>query len=229
MMTKAFGGDALNFLAAALGASGLGLAAWIWRFGPAGPIPVHLDLQGRVNRWGDRTEVALVLGGLTVLLGICYLMMAAMAHRQPRDSSTWRSLRIGRIILLVVGAMVGALLALMTYDPPAPDGSATIQWLPAILSLVFLITGALLGKTSPNPFVGVRTYWSMKSRLAWDKSNRLAGRLFFWIGLGGLAATPMAPASEVLLGLLVAILAAAVLAVIESWRVWRADPDRSFP
>lgn len=222
---------ALDLIALAEGVVGLGLAGWIWRFGPAGPIPMHFDFYGRVDRWGGRTEAALVIGGLTLVLGLCYLLMAAMAARQGEDSPTRRSMRIGKIILMATGALIAALLAYMTYGGTgqASGGGGPYKLLAPLLSLIFLVVGALLGKTSPNPFVGVRTYWSMKSRLSWDKSNRLAGRLFFWIGLIGLAATPLAPPPVVLAALVGAILLAAVLSIFESWRVWRNDPDRSFP
>jgi uncharacterized membrane protein len=223
--------DGLNLLAALEAAGGLGLAAWTWRFGPTGPIPMHFDLSGHVNRWGDRTEAALVMGGLTLVLSLCYVMMAAMVRGQPQDAPTRRSLRIGRIIIMAVGALIGGLFTYMTFGGFTPEAgnAAPARLLPSLLALIFLVVGALLGKTSPNPFVGVRTYWSMKSRLAWDKSNRLAGRLFFWIGLLGLAASLVAPPAPVSAALIVAIIVAAAASIIESWRVWRSDPDRSFP
>ena len=59
-----------------------------------------------------------------------------------------------------------------------------------------------------------------------DRSNRLAGRLFFWIGLAGLAAAPFAPQPLGVYALIGAILIAAALSVLESWRVWRDDPER---
>jgi uncharacterized membrane protein len=220
----------LNLLAAAEGAAGLGLAAWIWRFGPTGPIPMHFDLYGRVDRWGGRTEAALMLGGLTVVMAVCYLMITAMASRLPPDAGSGRGLRTGRVIILAVGALIGLLMTYTTLGlGQSPGHAMPARALPLILSLIFLVVGAPLGKTSPNPFVGVRTYWSMKSRLAWDKSNRLAGRLFFWIGLAGLGGAVIAPPAEVSVALILALIAAAALSIFESWRVWRADPDRSFP
>ena len=94
------------------------------------------------------------------------------------------------------------------------------------LSLIFLLTGAFLGRVGPNPVVGVRTPWSYKSRLAWDRSNRLAGRLFFLIGLAGLVTAPWAVQPFALIALIVAVTIAAVWSAVESWRVWRSDPDR---
>ena len=65
-----------------------------------------------------------------------------------------------------------------------------------------------------------------KSRLAWDRSNRLAGRLLFVTGLAGLIAAPLAPQPLGTFCLIGAVLVVALWSVFESWRVWRGDPDR---
>ena len=228
--TRSGWNDPLHWIALTEGAGALALAGYLWRFGPTGPIPMHLDLYGRVDRWGDRTQAALALAGLTLLLALGYLLLMAMDHGRLDESPVRRGLRSGRIVLMLVGALIAAVPASIIFGVSL--GEADVgpgRLLPAALALVILVTGALLGKTAPNPVVGVRTYWALKSRLAWDKSNRLAGRLFFWIGALGLVAAPLAPAAQLTAALVIAIIGAAALAVIESWRVWRADPDRNVP
>ena len=96
----------------------------------------------------------------------------------------------------------------------------------ALMSLLFAVLGAFMGRVAPNPIVGVRTPWAYKSRLAWDRSNRLAGRLFFWLGLLGLITAPLAPQPLGFSLLIVGVLIAAGWSVFESWRVWRTDADR---
>jgi uncharacterized membrane protein len=86
--------------------------------------------------------------------------------------------------------------------------------------------GAFLGRVGPNVAVGVRTPWTFKSRLAWEKSNRLAGRLFSLLGLIGIVAAPFAPQPAGMMTLIGGVSVAALWSVLESWRVWRADPDR---
>ena len=223
--------DILDLCALVAGVAALALAFHVWRYGPAGPIPMHLNFAGRVDRWGDRSQAALLLAAITGLLGLGYALLAAMARRQAPDSPARRGLRFARMAVVVVGVLVAGLVAEMVFAAAAlgadPAGPAKLRV--GTLSLIFAVLGALMGKAGPNPVVGVRTYWALKSRLAWDKSNRLAGRLFFWIGLAGLLAAPAAPPELATTILIVAILAAAALSVFESWRVWRADPDRILP
>ena len=97
--------------------------------------------------------------------------------------------------------------------------------LTAVCALMAVI-GAVMGKIAPNALVGVRTPWSLTSKLAWEKSNRLAGRLFFWGGLIGVFIAPVAPQPLGMQVFIAAVLLIAVVTVLESWRVWRSDPER---
>ena len=214
-------GDGAMHLLAGLGfLACLALAAVVWRLGPAGPAPVHMDLHGRVNGWSDSPHVAMVIAGLTAALALCYWLMGALSGQKGRN------LGVARLIIVVVAVMTAVILTAATFGAlTRPDqGPARLQ--PAVLSLLFLIVGALIGKASPNPLVGVRTYWALKSRLAWDKSNRLAGRLFFVTGLLGLIASFLAPPPMTVAAVIVAVIVSTAVAVYESWRVWRSDPER---
>ena len=95
-----------------------------------------------------------------------------------------------------------------------------------VFGALFVVIGAFLGRVAPNPLVGVRTPWTFKSRLAWDRSNRLAGRLLFWLGLASVLSAPFAPQPAGMIAVVAGVLAAAAWSVFESWRVWRSDPQR---
>ncbi|MBI2261124.1 MAG: SdpI family protein [Caulobacterales bacterium] len=190
--------------------------------GPLELMPVHYGLDGEVDRWGGRGEV----GGLIAALGVLIVVVAGgngLAAGRTDDPARRRALRMAQLVSLIVllgvalfagGASLGGVVSIAGGLPMAG------------FSLILLAAGALLGRVGPNPFVGLRTPWTYKSRLAWDRSNRLAGRLLFMLGLFGLAASAVAPQPAGLTALGVALVVALVWSVVESWRVWRADPDR---
>ena len=156
-------------------------------------------------------------------------LAAAKPRRPEAVGSRRRGLAAAKRLILCVEMMIAALVTAMAYA----DFSSPEHWgrrlTTGLLALTFLAVGGLLGKAAPNPFVGIRTYWTMKSRLAWDKSNRLAGRLFFWIGAAGLLTALFVDSAVVTAALIIAILFAAAVSVIEGWRVWRTDPERQLP
>jgi uncharacterized membrane protein len=204
---------------AAVTAGQAALAALVAAFGTKGLVAMHFDLAGQVDRWGHRREAALMILGMAALSAIGSLLL----RRDRRLNLD----QVGRAqsLLLAVTSLVSLLAAAQGFGL-VHGGLETPQLMMGLLWLMLMIVGAMMGKIAPNAFVGVRTPWSRASRLAWDKSNRLAGRLFFWGGLMGAACAPFAPQPEGMKLTTTAILVIAALCVFESWRVWRSDPER---
>ncbi|HYC73456.1 SdpI family protein [Brevundimonas sp.] len=199
-----------------------GLGVWTVFAGPTELLPIHYGISGRADDWGTRETVGGVLIGMALLTLLIGGGMGA-ASRRAEDPARARALRYAQFVVILTLPLVSLLAASASLSGTTDIGGAVPI---ALISLVLLLTGAFLGRVGPNPFVGVRTPWAYKSRLAWDRSNRLAGRLFFVIGLAGLLTAPFAPRPLGLYALLGAIGLAAVWSIFESWRVWRADPDR---
>ncbi|MGH1560523.1 SdpI family protein [Caulobacter segnis] len=144
--------------------------------------------------------------------------LARDAHG-PGRAGQGQALFVAQLVLALI-ALLNASLTWSLFDQPGPRFGM------ALVSAVVGVVGAVLGKTSPNGLIGVRTPWTSGSRLAWDKANRLAGRLFFWGGLAGMLAAPFAPQPIGFQAVYFGVLAIAAIAVFESWRVWLIDPDR---
>lgn len=210
--------------AATVGLSLIVGAVGVWTVfaGPAELLPVHWNASGQADDWGGREKVGVILIAMAALTLALGGGMGA-ASRRTDDPARARALRYAQLVVVLTLPLVSLLAASASLSGTTDIGGAVPV---ALISLVLLLMGAFLGRVGPNPFVGVRTPWAYKSRLAWDRSNRLAGRLFFVIGLAGLLTAPFAPRPLNLYVLLTAIVVAALWSVVESWRVWRSDPDR---
>lgn len=200
------------------------VAVWIALKGPTGPVPVHFGLDGQPDRWGPRSEVAATIGLMALISGGLAGGFGVAAARAD-DQSRKRSHRIGQFIVLATVIIVSLLIMQASLGIGISTGLGAAG-VPLSISLILVLTGAVLGRVSPNAFVGVRTPWTFKSRRSWDRSNRLGGRLLFWTGIAGLVLTPVLPVTWSTPLLIVLILAITAMTIFESWRVWRADPDR---
>ncbi|NJC39888.1 putative membrane protein [Brevundimonas alba] len=190
--------------------------------GPLELMPCHFGADGQADAWAGREAIGAGIAGLGLLTGLLAGGMGLAAARAP-DAARTRSLRAAQILILLTFLALTLFAGVTSVSGVTSLGAALPM---AGLSAIFLAVGAVLGRVGPNPIAGVRTPWSYKSRLAWDRSNRLAGRLLFLIGLAGLALSPIAPQPLGYQLIIAAVLVAAVLSVFESWRVWRTDPDR---
>ena len=55
------------------------------------------------------------------------------------------------------------------------------------IGILFAVIGNLLGKVTRNFFVGIRTPWTLASEEVWNRTHRLAGKLFVVAGLAVVA------------------------------------------
>jgi len=195
-------------------------AAACWRHAPE-QMPVHWDIHGNVDRYGGRFEGLLLLPLVSV--GI-YLLLTFLPRIDPRSENYRKFATAYKVIRFSVLALMGAVYAMMLLVSFGYHVDfATV--VPLMMGVLFVVIGNVMSKLRPNWFAGVRTPWTLSSRLSWDKTHRLAGWLFIVMGL---LFVPLAIVRET--WLLIAILvfdgACIVWMIAYSYFVWRDDPDR---
>ncbi len=199
------------------------LAAMTWPWAPE-QIPMHWSIDGQVDRYGGRFEglLAMPLLSLVVYAGMLLMPRVDPGRANYRQfSSPYAILRLA--ILTVLAALYGVVhlwIRGMEVDV------ATIASL--LVGGLLVLLGGLLGKIRPNWFVGVRTPWTLSSKLAWTKTHRLAGGLFIAMGVALVAAGQLR-SSWALVTAFGFMGASLLWLVAYSYLVWRADPDKTPP
>jgi len=141
-----------------------------------------------------------------------------------RGAVTWfTASRAAVFAVLVLASLLVVFRGLAT--PPARDVSITAVF--AAMWAALALKGAAAGRFKPGGYLGLRVYWTTHSRLAWDRAHRVLGRVLFWGGLIGLAASFVMPWPASIALLFATVVLAVSLALLESWRTWRDDPDRT--
>lgn len=95
----------------------------------------------------------------------------------------------------------------------------------AVLGLILVGISPLLRSIEPNPLVGIRTPWTMRSDRCWERTHRFAVLPTLVVGLALIAldVADVGPGWPLFGGLLAAWVAVVVL---YSYIQWRNDPDR---
>jgi uncharacterized membrane protein len=169
----------------ALIAAMIGLSAWTWTaLPPMAPVAIHWDIHGRPN-WYAPKEIALILVPAIALLVTA--LFALWPHLEPRRANlasgrlAYEAGWLGTMGILTVTHIVIAMQA-------RGAGLDVVGDIVVAVAVFVAVLGTFLGKSRSNFFIGVRTPWSLSSDLAWERTNRIVGRLFVLTGLATLAA-----------------------------------------
>ena len=194
-------------------------------------IPLHFGPDGQPDRFGDRAEALTLLWLLPGIMAGVSLIMAIAPLLDPRRDNV----RIGRRAYLAVWVAVstvmlfvhaGTAYAMVNSTSPSFETTGIVRWIIAACALLFIIMGNYLPKTRSSFVFGIRTPWTLSSDLSWDKTHRLASRVYLLAGLLGVAAALLLPPEPVTIGLFAALIASTLGLVIYSWHVWKHDPAR---
>ena len=200
------------------------LASVVWRGAPDS-LPVHWGLSGAPDRYGNKVE-ALLMPPL-LALGV-YMLMLVLPHLDPGRANyanfagAYTFIRYA--VLLVIAAFYVVTLLVGVAGWQFDMGRVA----PAIIGIVFVALGSVMGKLRPNWFVGIRTPWTLSSKRAWVKTHRLGGWLF--VALGGLFMVGALGTSPVLRVVPLAAVVIIVLVLsVYSYVQWRNDGHRTSP
>ena len=210
------------------------VAATVWtlRALPAeGPIPVHFALDGTPNRYGTRLEVMLVFSSVPAIAAIVSGILAIAPSLDPRGTNidagrkAYIAVWVGVMIVLAL-AHIGACMVLLNAIQGTPAGPGIVRGIIAGCALLFVAMGNYLPKTRSSFMFGVRTPWTLSSDVAWEKTHRLAGRLFIAAGLLGFIGAFVLDGIWLALQLSALAMAAALISVVYSYFAWRGASDR---
>jgi uncharacterized membrane protein len=59
--------------------------------------------------------------------------------------------------------------------------------MPISVFLLFTLLGNYMGNFRPNYFVGFKVPWTLYNDVVWTRTHKMAGKLWFWGGLIGIA------------------------------------------
>jgi uncharacterized membrane protein len=177
------------------------------------PMPTHFAANGRPNGWMPRALGAWLIPFLN--LGLAALLrfggrLVPGEWRARLEASPVRTLSMMTVVFL---SAIHLLVLQAALSPARTLGSAV--WL--FLGVFFVALGQILPRTRRNPFIGVRTAWTLTSDENWAQTHRVAGYAFT---LGGAAVAVAGWLHAPALGT-VALTAAVLVPILWSWRLAR--------
>jgi uncharacterized membrane protein len=198
------------------------LAAQTW---PSVPnrIPVHWNMVGAVDGYGGKFEGLL---GLPLVAVGMYLFMLVLPRFDPGRANYAQFAGAYDTIRFAILAVFAAVYSLTVFS--VRGNPVDMSAINVLIGGLMIVIGSLMGKVRPNWFVGIRTPWTLSSKLAWNKTHRLGGWLLMVAGLV-MIATAVMPAPWKVIVSSGTILAIVAFLFVYSYFVWRGDPDKVPP
>ena len=181
-------------------------------------IPAHYNSAGVVDRMGSKYE-SLLWPATTAFMGGFFLLMT----RFVKTASEKKVLHIVGVVMELFFIALGVyfMIKSIRYDPTAaaPGINTDVGRMAGIaIGIVLIVLGNFMPKISRNKLFGLRTTWTLKSDVVWQKSNRFCGICSVACGLLMVLSAAVLPSSAVLIACVGLFAAWVVLSVLASYR-----------
>ena len=153
---------------------------WAWAKIPSdAQIPFHWNIKGEVDNYASKSLGLLMGPGMIIFLT---LLLAIIPRFEPRLENLQQSQKAykavwGGVMLMLFALHLISVSAALGYEENMP------MLMAFLMGFLFIAIGNYLGKIRSNFIFGIRTPWTLSSEVAWNKTHRLGGWLFFATGL----------------------------------------------
>lgn len=149
---------------------------FIWNRLPES-VPLHWNLQGEADRFGDKAEIWIVPILLPLLTYIIFLFIPRFAGSQINQlGMKFERLKTSMVLLTsVLASFIIFAVGEQAIKIPAA--------IPVLVGLIIAVSGNYFPVLKQNLFFGIKTPWTMRNTVVWDKTHRMASKYWFWGGV----------------------------------------------
>ncbi len=140
-------------------------------------MPIHFDMKGEPNGYGSRMVYIWIPVGI-------YFLMLVLPKIDPRKAN-YAVFEGSYFKLRLIMAIFFGLINSAVIWGVVNNSNSIHQFLPLTIFFLLMLIGNYMGNFRPNYFVGIKVPWTLNSDEVWNRTHKLAGKLWFW---GSLAA-----------------------------------------
>ena len=150
--------------------------AYIWNELPK-EVPMHWNASGEIDRWGDKSELFVMLFMLT---GITYFIFLVIPYIDPKQRLQSMGNKLNNL-RLILALFMSALAIYILYSVQQKTSNPVLIF--PLIGLLFAFLGNYFKTIKPNYFIGIRTPWTLENEEVWKKTHLIGGKLWFVGGL----------------------------------------------
>lgn len=199
-------------------------------------IPMHYDLNGNIDRWGDKSE-SLIFPIVILFVCLLWTLFIAVFEKKLKKAKTEKELIEAKSnikILSIVGICEAVIFSIMHFVSMYSSYNEAVKGMDKahinisnvscfLLGVMFIVLGNVIPKSKRNSSVGIRTSWSMYNDITWRKSNFFGGIAMIVTGVLTALTSVFVSGSLSTLLLIVYLLAFTVACIVYSKLVYEQE------
>ena len=142
-------------------------------------VPMHWGFDGEINRYGSKNELWLI-GALGPLFALLFQFLPRLDPKRRNYEKFQTYYEAFSLVLVAFTSVMMGVALLESFHPGSLSMGRVVS---ALVGLLFLFVGNIMGKVKPNFFMGIRNPWTLSDPDVWNRAHRLGGGLFFLTGL----------------------------------------------
>lgn len=187
-------------------------------------VPLRWGLDGVVSYSGKAT--LWIFAGLSPLLAFLFRVLPKI---DPRKANYQKFGGFYDAFCLVMLLFLLLMLGITLSETLKPGRISVWRVVNCTIGLLFAFLGNYMPKLKSNFFMGIKTPWTLSDPDVWNRTHRLSGQLFFWLGLllivSGLLLSEKIAFTLMLIGVLAVVILPMALSYL--WYRNRHEKDNS--
>ncbi|HFS66844.1 MAG TPA: DUF1648 domain-containing protein [Flavobacteriia bacterium] len=151
--------------------------SFIWKELPE-RVPMHWNINGEIDRYGDKTELWLIPILLPLLT---YVMLLVIPKIDPKNKLNKTGNKLPKFRFILTTFM--SILALFIIYSAKNTSFSSSKYITILVGFLFVLLGNYFKTIPANYFIGIRTPWTLENETVWRETHKLGGKLWF---LGGI-------------------------------------------
>lgn len=150
---------------------------FIWNHLPS-TIPVHWNINGEIDRYGNKLQLLLV----PILLPlVTYLIFLIIPKIDPKNKLNQMGSKLQSLKLWMTAIM--SILSIFIIYSAKNQSITNPNNMILLIGLLYIVLGNYFKTVKPNYFIGIRTPWTLENEYIWKETHKLGGVMWFVAGI----------------------------------------------
>ena len=136
-------------------------------------VPVHLNIQGEIDRFGNKSELVFI-----ALMPLLIYVIFSIVPKNKIKAMGKKYQKLKTLLILLI-----SLLAVYILYSIKNQTFSNPNFIILSIGIFYTIFGNYSKTIKSNYFIGIRTPWTLKNETVWKNTHILAGKLWFVGGI----------------------------------------------